>query len=676
MIGFLVAVRVVLPALARRQGILDSRNIELRREGAVSDGDAVVGDSGLSGEPRVTVDPIGSEAPAYRYDPSMVPALAKLVDAACERAEDHLSVSLRIRRLAEEADTPFDVTALGVLTTTFTYHLAMRPFMSAQPGVSLVPLDGPSLFPVALRDADSDIRKLWLSLYSSVTHPVAKARCADIVFTLRLKNGREAAEEAVRSYLRTIGGSLSVAEQGTGLLRAWDLSRSVNLSSMVQQVTRAILDMAEGLLDDEEDGDTFVHLIDALSAPQRKKNVEPVDPRVDDLLDRALVSYSRTLVISQVAQLVRRRAAVSGDDIRVRRASEVEVKAHLSDADRAVDGMVIRAHLNDAASLARRLNVPELESLAVSRLQSAPPVEWKTIKTEFNIPNAYIRSYLRPYKRVGTWRKALGVWFDSDAPSGSLASNEAVARNVLNRSVFVRLATTIVFGPGDLPKRTISDDDAAFQRELVSAETWGINLNGMFLADALDVIRDRFGIPILEELEESILTSGTHPMSARALAKGLILYWVGEFDACVHLVVPKIEASVRALLLELNEPVYRTQVGDGVGQFPGLGALLPCLMDNGFDPDWERFLRTFLLGDGMGVRNLVAHGFMDSAGREKAALALRAYSLLVLITSHESTERDAGLVKASLANPLGASPRGWWRRFGRAVRAARNEFLR
>jgi hypothetical protein len=222
-----------------------------------------------------------------------------------------------------------------------------------------------------------------------------------------------------------------------------------------------MLDMAELLLNDAAGGYPLAHLLDALTMPQGKRNTELLDPRIDDLLDRALLADSGTLVIGQIAPLVRRRAASIGDDARVRRASEVEVKAHLSDADRAVDGLVIRTHLNDAASLARRLNVPELESLAVSRLQSAPPVEWKVISTNFNIPNAFIRNYLRPYKRVDTWTKALGVWFDSDSPSGSLASNEAVARGVLNRSVFARLATTVVFGPSDLPKRLISEDVAA-----------------------------------------------------------------------------------------------------------------------------------------------------------------------------------------------------------------------
>ncbi|MFD0022797.1 hypothetical protein [Streptomyces sp. NPDC058382] len=642
----------------------------------MSEIDSAASSPGSSDESQVRVDSPDTEAITYRHDPSLVPALARLVDAACEEADDLMTASLRIRQIAQDIETSLPPAALQVLTTTFTYHLAIHPFMSSQPGASLVPFDGPSIFPVALRDADSDTRALWLALYSSVTHPAAKARCSDIVFSLRMTNGRDAADGAARAYLDTIGGSLSSTEQGTGLLRAWEITRSVNLLSRMQQVKAVMLDMAERLLSDGEDGHIFTNLLDALSSPQRKKNAQPLDPKVDDLLDRALLSYSGTLVVGQIAALVRRRAVATGDDARARHASEVEVKAHLSDADGAVDALVIRAHLNEAASLARRLSIPELENLAISRLQSAPPVKWQTLATEASIPNFYIRGYLRPYKRAKTWRKALGAWFDSEAPSGTLASNEAVARNVLTHSVLTRIVTTIEFGPGDLPRRVLSKDEAKFQNELVRAETWGINFHGILLADALDIIKGRFGIPDFRDLEESIATSGTHPVSARTLAKGLILYWVGEFDACVHLTVPKVEASVRALLLELNEPVYKTQVGDGAGQFPGLGALLPHLIDNGFDPDWERFLRTFLLGDGMGVRNLVAHGFMDTVSREKAALALRAYSLLVLITSHEHTERDAGLVKASLVNPLGVPPRPWWRRVGRAVRAARNELLR
>jgi hypothetical protein len=553
---------------------------------------------------------------------------------------------------------------------TFTYSLSVNPFGSTQPGASLVPLEGPS-FPRALRDADEEVRALWVALAAAVTHPTAKARCQDIVFTLRLADNRAAAEQATRSYLESVGGILSTMEQSDGLLRARTLARSVGLSLLAEQVTSTMLDMVEDVLATQENPYVLVHLLDALTAPQPKKNTEPLDPKVDELLDRALLAAFNTPTTVQVATLVRRRA--TGDEARIRHASEVEVNAYLNDADKATDGLIIRAHLNDAAARARQLNLPDLEKRAVSRLQSAPPVEWKTVSTEFKIPNAFFRDLLRPFKQADTWTKALSLWFLTDSPSGDRSSNEATARKVQSQSGFIRLATTVIFGSNDLPKRVVSGDDDAFKRELVRVETMGIHLCGILLANALDLIKTRFGIPSHEDLKAAIAESGVHPALAEALSKGLLLYWVSEFEASAHLVVPKVEAAARALLLELNEPMYRTAVGDGTGQFPGLGVLLKPLTENGFDPDWERFLSTFLLGEGMNVRNLIAHGFMDKVGRETAALALRACALLVLITSDEAVERDSTAVKAALSNPHNASPRSRRQRMMSAWRAARNE---
>jgi hypothetical protein len=441
------------------------------------------------------------------------------------------------------------------------------------------------------------------------------------------------------------------------------------------QVATAMFSMAERALDHQEDPYMVALLLDALLADQRKRKVKSVDSRVDDLLDRALMAYTSTHAISDFASLVRRWAA--GDTVRAQHANEVEVKAHLNDAEKEADALVIRFHLNEAASKARRYNLPELEAAVVSRLQSAPPVEWKVIETEIKIPNAYFRDFLRPFRRANSWIEALGVWFNTESPCGDHQSNEAAARNTLNQSVFSRLATTIRFDRNDLPQRVLDGDDDAYRQELARVETFSIRINGILLADALDLIKDRFGIPLRGELESLLIEEGSHPVLSRILAKSLMLYWVGEFETAVHLAVPRIEAAVRALLLELNEPMYRVAVGDGTGVFPGLGALLEPLLENGFDPDWERFLRTFLLGDGgENVRNLTAHGFMDDVSRETAALALRACALLVLITSGEAVNRDREVVTSVLANPLPPSRRAWRRRIVDAARAARRELLR
>lgn len=350
--------------------------------------------------------------------------------------------------------------------------------------------------------------------------------------------------------------------------------------------------------------------------------------------------------------------------------------ASLNDADRAADAMIVRTHLNDAASKARRFRLPHLEAIAVSRLQAAPPVKWKSIVTEHKIPNILFREFLRPYRRVETWEGGLAVWFNSECPSGDRKGNEAAARSVLSRSPISRLATTILFGSGDFPKRVLAGDDDIFQHEVVRQETMGFRLNGIMLANALDLLKKRFGVPSCADIEAFLAGAGGHPALSRALAKALQFYWVGEFEAVVHLSVPKVEAAARALLLELNEPMYRASVGDASGVFPGLGALLEPLLENGLDPDWERFLRTFLLNDGENIRNLAAHGFLDEVSRETAALALRASALVILIASEASASRDRKFIKAALAAPVGGRPRSWWQRTVSAVRAARREMLR
>lgn len=237
-----------------------------------------------------------------------------------------------------------------------------------------------------------------------------------------------------------------------------------------------------------------------------------------------------------------------------------------------------------------------------------------------------------------------------------------------------RLATTVLFRDGDLPARTLSSDDDIFNRELIHVETRYMDMNGRFLARALHQIRERFGIPSRDDLEAFFLGFGAAPTLVTAFATALQLYWVDEYDASCHLVVPKVEAAARALLLQLNEPLYRAAVGAAVGQFPGLGSLLPSLLDNDFDPDWERFLRTFLLNDGSNLRNLVAHGFTDSVGPVEAALALRASALLILLSTEHAADRDAAAVRAVLATPHGTTPRRPWRhRLTAAFLAARRE---
>jgi hypothetical protein len=372
------------------------------------------------------------------------------------------------------------------------------------------------------------------------------------------------------------------------------------------------------------------------------------------------------------------RARLTNDQDAIDKANRAEINGFIAQADSQTDGMTIRYNLSQAASLARKFGVHDLERDATARLQTAPPPEWTTVTGPwFSPPEHQIATFMRPYRYAPTWQQALRAWLATGSPAGSHELNQKSAKEAFDVSVISRLMTHISFGNNDLPKQVRTGDDDALAAELVRAESLTMSAQGEFLARGLDLIAHRFGIPNQEDLTEFLVTYQCRPQWAAVLATALRLYWVREFTASAHLAVPKVEAAARALLLELNEPVYRAYVGDSIGQFGGLGVLLDPLLESNFDRDRERFLRTFLLSDGNNVRNNIAHGFTDEVDHRTAALALRAVAVLITITSTEHAERDRATVISALEHPTGQPPRlGLMRRVRRAAHAALHELRR
>ncbi|MGW6931365.1 hypothetical protein ACWGE0_15030 [Lentzea sp. NPDC054927] len=545
---------------------------------------------------------------------------------------------------------------MQVLYNTFCYRITVAP-VDAVAGATLGPVDGQSFLPFAMREASDDIRQLWLALAEHATHPVVRARCWDIAFNLHLlTNGRDTAEKAARAYLQTIGTALGPRALADGLLRGWTLARQVRLVDLEHEIATAMISVVEDVLTLDEDAYGAIPLLAALIAsPPRGRSPAPADPKIDQLLDQALITYPQIHVIKDMAVLVRKRAADT--PARVERANRHLVGAMLADADAAVEPMLILVLYSEAASQARALGLFDLEKTAVTKLQAAPAPTWESTKFEIDLPSALFEAYMPGFKDATNWQEALGIWLHpTDAPSGRYENNKVTAERTLQASAIRASITTVVFRSDNLPARTLTSEQL-LDRELARLETMQMGSAGVFLGNALFTIRARFGIPSRAELEEFLRDFGAAPALVTALATALQLYWAGECDAAVHLAVPKIETAIRALLMELNEPVYRTQTGDAAGRFPSLDNLLPPLVDNDFDPDWERFLRTLLLNEGFNMRNRMAHGFLDAVSPIDAALALHACAIMVLLSNDQAAARDATTVRSALANPTGPQPR-------------------
>jgi hypothetical protein len=452
--------------------------------------------------------------------------------------------------------------------------------------------------------------------------------------------------------------------------------RMVKAVDLAEEITAALLVVAEQAITEQDEPEAAIRALSALTARPPRNAPATQDPRVDDLLDRALSTYTQVHVIRDVATLVRRYAG--GDPDRADKASRREVEAMLVEAETARDPLVLRTMLHDAATAARTLGLDDLERAAVARLQAAPAVNWSSTEYSITMLAPLFDRFLPGFRAADDWQHALYIWLNSEAPSGSYALNEAAARRSARTSIRYRIARVTDFRDGDLPMRRVQGDEQIFDRELASIEGHHMGEKGRLLTRALFQIRERFGIPARDDIEEFLHNEfGASPTLIRAWAAAVQLFWIGEYDASAHLIVPKVEAAARALLLELNEPLYRAAVGDTVGQFPGLGSLLPPLLDNDFDPDWERFLRCLLLNDGKNMRNLIAHGFADNMNALGATLALRAGALLILITNQDALQRDQATVRGALAAPQGRSPsRSRRRRLADGVRAFIHELRR
>ena len=269
---------------------------------------------------------------------------------------------------------------------------------------------------------------------------------------------------------------------------------------------------------------------------------------------------------------------------------------------------------------------------------------------------AYIpESFLRQFDEAHDWREAVHRFLHTEPPTGSYEKNLSTARRSFQRPSLRNLFGTVRLGAHGLPQHSYDSDEERLQHELVQLEEMGANLYGLWYADGLERVAATFGIPAKTELTAFLVGAyGADPRLATTFSTALRLFWQEEFDASAHLAVPIVEASARGLLLELNEPLYRVEQGNTIGQFPGLGFLLPQLLKLGFDPDWERFLGTLLLPRGENIRNLVAHGFVHDIRRSTAALVLRAAGLMAILAPGDGAAEDEKVVRERLRDPLWA----------------------
>ena len=169
-----------------------------------------------------------------------------------------------------------------------------------------------------------------------------------------------------------------------------------------------------------------------------------------------------------------------------------------------------------------------------------------------------------------------------------------------------------------------ADVDGLEEQRLIDYEMRNVQISSVFTVEALDRIWKKWG-PLSHADLADFLGQHSHvqPSLAASLARACLRYFNEDHEGAAFALTPRAEALVRAIVLAIPLPVYRTQRAHSPGQYPGLGALLPELFRAGMDESWYRYLYGFLASPrGANARNELLHGFVDEPSQATAALTM------------------------------------------------------
>lgn len=591
----------------------------------------------------------------YLHDASQVPDLATVLDRSCIDLTKMRDWESQVQRAVAHLGPNLGQPALDELRILAWYRIKVDRAEDGSAGALLEPVDVPG-WPRPISVTPEPARELWRELADEVTEPIATARLHDLCFTAKIGRGDLHAKTAAQAYLDH-ADVLVALERGPAIARAWTLARSVRDDDLARAAVEKAVVFAEQLVSDEDAGPGTLLPLLAVAA----------DRPPDELLDRVaavLATASGRWGESYLqVKLCRLRRQITTDPEERKAIDRDEVLSFLADADAnsARSRAVEMHHLDRAANVARRLNVKDLEAVAISRMQAIDPDDlgMVPIRARSQIPREFAETWIGQFDDAHDWREALVGFLSMNSPSGEVEQNTRLAENQAQQGFLHRMFPKVRMGVHGLPQQHQLTDDEKLADDLVWFETVHMGLEGSWHNAMLERIPENFGPIERDDIAVFLAEHYNCPLdSARVFATALDLHWRGEYLAAAQVAVPLVEAGTRDLLRLLDEPLYRVETGKTIGQFPGLGALLPHLAKHDFDPNWERFLGTLLLPRGENLRNLLAHGFLNEVGPTRSALVLRAAGLMLGLTPGDNVDPMAAR-QSILDLPASHPPPGW-----------------
>ena len=410
----------------------------------------------------------------------------------------------------------------------------------------------------------------------------------------------------------------STHQRAECLRRAIRISRELNDEPLIEGVTAVLLARGGEAV---ERGDALAaafEILRALCAHARpsKRGL------ISALLERVKAEYGTTAHnFDEICEL----AITLADSAGARRLIRLQQVDRWMEQATDSDGIVRLGELQKASDLARlhglteRLNGirKELSRVDVNSLGMS------SISVPFEVPRDKLDEYVRQFIVPDDWRETLARFaLAGGPPSGVYEENLAAVAEQNARS------------PEGRPISLPSTPEERAKTDLIHHELFGMSWWGEIGAMILSNAFKPDSVPTEEELSHYFETYFIPKSLAVKIAHAHALYFRGEYDDCVHILVPRVEALVRNLCNAADVPIAREVFGAESGGVAPLGTLLHEFR---IERSWSRYLVNALTEPtGMNIRNRVSHGLIGEDGKVEATILIHIVNFLRLLQISES----------------------------------------
>lgn len=541
------------------------------------------------------------------------------LNAAAQVASHWSEVASQLRKIELDADENPFVPFIHAFSYRYIEHSEIEERSRWGIYGPMAEFTNGQVFPLPLDQVSNETIQSWKMAYTQTDCAVVKARLGDLLWLRKINDRPDLfARGAIDAYIKLSEADWNDLYRAFSLIRAFELARAIRDNDLEKVVTDKLILLCGQLLDTEnpKPGVTLRLIRPLLNLPLDQQPDE-----LDDLIENSFEIYKddpwilESLIGIKIQQ-------ISEQEQRIKlRISQVQMWIDKAEAS---EGIAKFAHYQHALEIARNYGLTDLanEIRQVIQKTEREDLDLKEISVPIRIPTEEIERYIESFIDKKAWRVSLSRFGFHGPPSGDYLNNLASINQQMREHPLPFIFPQTIYDENNYPIMVADNEDENKNMALVRQEMMGILMFGKFAPQILNRIIDENGKLNKDELVEYFTTTLIQTEIADNIAQAINWYFKGEYDICVHLLLPRIETVFRTITREVGIAIFREPVGDIPGRVLTLGKLLDKLKDR-MDESWRRYFVNLLVNPiGINLRNRICHGLTDQATQSEAALLI------------------------------------------------------